>query len=226
MRKIASIILFLLLLIGAYAYQANARMTQGIESSGNKTTDHTKKEEAEGKEVWEKLQSKELACDKLSDENFAVLGEYFMGRMMGDSHSAMNEMMARMQGEQGETAIHVVMGKRLSGCDTAAAFPLGSSGWLPMMQMMWGGWSPSAGFNPTNNSMMNFGYGFGIFSWLFMLLWWVFIIVAAVALVKWLAGQFGGGTSNRKALDILKERYAKGEIDQKELEEKKRNLAS
>src|SRR3990167_9576050 len=186
---------------------------------------HTAREEAEGKAVWEKLQTKELACKDLSDDNFGTLGEYFMGQMIGDFHEAMNNMMIQMMGEKGEEQMHVVMGKRLSGCDTSAAFPSQGIGFMPMMQMMMGGWSSPFGFNPTNNSMMNFGYGFGFFGWLFMLLWWVLIIVAVIALVKWLANQFKGGVLSKTALDILKERYAKGEIDKKEFEEKKKELS-
>ena len=193
--------------------------------SNSTPDDHTAREEAEGKATWEKLQAKQTACTDLSDEDFGALGEYFMGQMMGSSHSAMNQMMVNMMGEEGEEQIHIVMGKRLSGCDTSAAFPSQGVGFMPMMQMMMGGWSSPFGFNPTNNSMMNFGYGFGFFGWLFMLLWWVLIIVAVIALVKWLANQFKGGVSSKTALDILKERYAKGEIDKKEFEEKKKELS-
>src|SRR3989344_9502546 len=76
------------------------------------TDGHTAREEAEGKIVWEKLQAKQIQCSDLSDDEFGVLGEYFMGQMMGDSHEAMNNMMIQMMGEEGEEQMHVVMGKR------------------------------------------------------------------------------------------------------------------
>ena len=57
---------------------------------------------------------------------------------------------------------------------------------------------------------------------------WIFWILLAVVLL-WgfkTALTEGGGNTNetRSALDILKERYAKGEIDQREFEQKKRDL--
>lgn len=184
---------------------------------------HTTREEAEGKIVWEKLQAKQTTCANLSDENFGTLGEYFMGRMMGGSHEAMNNMITQMMGEKSEEQMHVVMGKRMSGCDKSAELP---GGWMPMMQTMTRGMS-------NNNSMMNFGL-FGFFGWIFMLLWWVLIIAGVVALVKWLMGQYRGDYHNREksastadvsSLGILKERYAKGEINKEEFERMKKDLA-
>src|SRR3989338_9148734 len=188
---------------------------------------HTAREEAEGKAVWEKLQTKELACEDLSDDNFGTLGEYFMGQMMGNSHEAMNNMMIQMMGEQGEEQMHAVMGKRLSGCDTSVAFPSQGTGFMPMMQMMMGGWSSPSGLKQENNSMMNFGFSpFGGFGWIFMILWWVLIIAGIVALIKWLMAQSHGSHGHEKSpLEILKERYAKGEIDKKEFEDRKRDLS-
>src|SRR3989338_4297191 len=174
---------------------------------------HTAREEAEGKAVWEKLQTKELACKDLSDDNFGTLGEYFMGqKMVGDSHEAMNNMMIQMMGEKGKEQMHVVMCKRLSGCDTSAAFPSQGIGFMPMMQMMMGGWSFPFGNNSTNK-MMNFGFGpFGGFGSIFMILWWVLIIAGIVALIKWLTSQSRDTHNHEKsALEVLKERYAKGE---------------
>src|SRR3989338_8647467 len=109
----------------------------------NEVVEHTAREEQEGKELWNKLQAKEVACENLNDGQYGVLGEYFMGTMAGDSHTAMNAMMIQAHGEDGEEQIHIVMGKRLSGCDISASFPAISGGWMPMMNMMWGGWSAS-----------------------------------------------------------------------------------
>jgi putative membrane protein len=241
--------IFAVSVIGTFPTSANAQMMnarrfdgQGFSNSSadwEEVVEHTLREESEGRVVWDKLQAKELACENLSDEQFGVLGEYFMGQMTGNSHAAMNAMMIQTHGEDGEEQIHIVMGRRLSGCDTSAAFPAGSGGWMPMMNMMWGGWSsPFDGNNSTNN-MMNFGFGsFGGFGWIFMILWWVLIIAGIAALIKWLTSSQSRGTNNYEksaspderangggpALEILKERYAKGEINKKEFEEKKKDL--
>jgi len=193
----------------------------------NVPDDHTKQEEAEGREVLGKLQDKTLSCENLSEHDFGSLGEYYMGTMTGESHTAMNAMITRMHGEEGEEQIHVAIGKRLSGCDTSAAIPGGDFGSMPIMNMM-GGWSDPSGFkNNFNKHMMNYGYSMsygGGLGFLFMVFVWIILIVSTAGVVRWV---FGGGRwqEHGSALSILKERYAKGEIDKKEFEEKKRELA-
>ena len=213
------------LLVTTFILWYNPVFAQSMMGFSNGIDDHTAREEAEGRAVWDKLQAKQVGCVDLSDEDFGALGEYFMGQMTGDSHEAMNAMMTQMMGEEGEEAMHVVMGKRLSGCDTSAAFPSQGVGFMPMMQMMMGGWSSPFGNNSTNN-MMNFGFtSFSWFGWIFMILFWVLVIVGIIALIKWLTNQNNGDNkSGQSVLDILKERYVKGEIDKKEFEDKKRDL--
>ena len=68
-----------------------------------------------------------------------------------------------------------------------------------------------------------FGFGGG-----FMILWWIVIIAVVVMVIKWLTssyGESGGGSRESNALEILKERYARGEIDEKEFQKRKRELS-
>jgi len=86
-----------------------------------------------------------------------------------------------------------------------------------------------------NGGMMGGGYGgdVSIFGGILMMVFWVAIIVGIVLLVTWLIRQtaagntHGGGASStpvESALDIIKGRYARGEIDKVEFEEKKKDL--
>lgn len=152
--------------------------------SGN----HTAREEKEGKAIWEKLQAKQVTCNKLSNESFEALGEYFMGQMVGSSHEAMNTMMEQMVEKVGEEQIHIVIGRRLSGCDTSAQIPQNGLGFMPMMWMMGSARSPQVGGGA--NSMMGFGNvmgwsGFGFFgflTWIF----WIVVLVDLILLGIWL----------------------------------------
>ncbi len=85
----------------------------------------------------------------------------------------------------------------------------------------YGGWGMGSG-------MMG-GYGMGWFGGILMIVFWILIIVGLVFLIKWLIQSTGRdkttGNGENRALEILKERYARGEIDKEEFETKKKDLA-
>ena len=64
---------------------------------------------------------------------------------------------------------------------------------------------------------------------IFMILFWGLIIVGLVALIRWLLQSTGskghsGVSTGSKAIDILKERYARDEIDRDEFESMKKDI--
>lgn len=77
----------------------------------------------------------------------------------------------------------------------------------------------------TMGGFTGWSHGFG---WLFMMLIWLLIIVGIVVIVKWIVSASSAAQAPQKktALDILKERYARGEIDQAEFEQKRRDIES
>jgi putative membrane protein len=98
----------------------------------------------------------------------------------------------------------------LLGLPTLAMAQAGDAYWGP--HMMWGGWLP-----------MFFGF-------LMMLLFLGVLVGLIVLVVRWLGGSEHSPfrhvprQGERSALDILKERLARGEIDVAEYEERRRAL--
>ena len=73
--------------------------------------------------------------------------------------------------------------------------------------------------------MDGYGYGSGMMSggyWIIALIFWLMVLIGLVLLIKYLWE--GGGRKEESALEVLKKRYARGEISKEEFEEKKKDL--
>ena len=73
------------------------------------------------------------------------------------------------------------------------------------------------------------GWGMGWFGGIFMIVFWILILVGLVFVIRWLvqttAKKEDSGQRGSQAMEILKERYARGEIDKTQFESMKRDLA-
>ena len=74
--------------------------------------------------------------------------------------------------------------------------------------------------------MMNWGnYGWGMgFGWIFMVLFLTLVILGIVYIVQAISRKSGQSGTQETPLDILKKRYAKGEITKEEFERMKGDL--
>jgi putative membrane protein len=65
----------------------------------------------------------------------------------------------------------------------------------------------------------------GILMMLMMFLFWVLVIVGLLVAIRWLIAR-GKSQQSDSALNLLRERYARGEINKEEFESKKKDLSS
>ena len=81
------------------------------------------------------------------------------------------------------------------------------------------------------------GYGIGLLGGFFMIIFWILVIVGVILLIRWLVGQSGAGGGHmmgmggqmmappgNRAMETLKDRYAKGEIGKEEFDQMKKDL--
>ena len=71
---------------------------------------------------------------------------------------------------------------------------------------------------------MGNGLGLGIFGAIISLIFWILVIIAIVYLVKYLLYGGNRGVREDEALEMLKKRYAKGEVSKEEYDRMKKEL--
>lgn len=162
-------------------------------------------------EEAKQLIDSEISCDTLSDEQLESIGEYYMEQMHpGEAH----EMMDKMMGGEGSDSLkqmHIQMAKRIY-CNEdvngmmSGGMMMGTGGMMNMMGGSFGGGS----------------------MWLWSIvgiLFWIALLVVLIFLIVWLYKKVTGqATNSNSALEILKKRFAKGELSKKEFESMKKEI--
>lgn len=221
-----------LFLINTHTTHAHMDSMVGADNNENTAVsenDHTESVEKVLQEMLSKQKVstiQELNLSKISNDDWEHLGDAVMElEHPGEAH----EVMDRMMGGEGSKLLrqmHINMGKAYLGYG-------GNYG--PGMMMGRG----MIGYNNNINSyqkgggddhmMGNFGsspmgiYG-GIFGLIVMLLFWILIISGLAVIIKWVINQGKVSNNKKSPIDIIKERYAKGEIDKKEFDKLKKDL--
>ncbi len=99
---------------------------------------------------------------------------------------------------------------------------------LPIVSVASMAFAASAWAGPEGDWQTGFGHmmwngGHGLWGGLMMLLFWGLVIGLVVLAVRGFSGRSDAPRGN-SALDVLKERYARGEIDEEEYERRKERL--
>lgn len=80
----------------------------------------------------------------------------------------------------------------------------------------------------SGHGMMQWGHGFWWMMPLMFIGFWLTVIVCVVFFVRWLSASSkaneGGGAKGQSAVEILKLRYVRGEIEKEEYEAKKKDI--
>ena len=167
------------------------------------------------------LAESNVSCNSLNDAQLEAIGEYYMEQMHpGEAHELMDSLMG---GESSESLrqMHIYMAKRLYCGEYGNNYGMmggnmmsGNNGLMPMM----------AGGN-----MMGYANNFGMMGygglWSLWGLLWMAVWIGILALIVWAIYKLiSQGAKGENSIEIIKKRYAKGEITKKEFEEIKREI--
>ena len=143
-----------------------------------------------------------IGCDKLTDEQLESIGDYYMEQMQpGEAHEMMDQMMGG-EGSESLRQVHINMAKRLY-CNEDVGGMMGGG----MMNMMMGNYQEYYGYNNFWNIL------------------WLIFLIGVIVLIIWLIYKFTKkGKESETPINILQKRYAKGEINKKQIDEMKKEL--
>ena len=149
-------------------------------------------------------------CKSLSNSQLEIIGEYYMEQMHpGTAHELMHEMMGLTEGSKAEEQFHINLARTLY-CGESGGMMGGS-----MVNVMMGGGNMMGNY-PGVYGYGNYGY-WDIFQILFLL---------AIIFLVWFVYKFvtKKNSSSATPLNILKQRFAKGEITKKQFDAMKKDM--
>ena len=191
-------------------------------------------DQARGAAILRSLQQGQKTCSQLTDSDFELIGEAWMGQVLGSpqAHQAMNQLMSSMMGSPGEEQMHQFMGQRASGCGGGTA-PAGFAAMMGRMGLMaayqggtgmtggqstnGGGYGGMMGGSPANQNGDNDDSGISAGAMVGMMA--VPIIAIALALLIFKPWRRSGNAQER-----LDRRLASGELSAEEYRERKKLL--
>lgn len=191
--------------------------------------------EQQGAQLLQSLQAGEQKCQQLSRDQSESVGEYVMGRMLGSTtrHEAMDQRMRTMTGASGEAQAHVFMGQRFTGCATGAA-PGAFGSMMGMMSNYSGARGGVMGNGRDGGNSIGNGNGmmggsdsrsdddndWGSTNTVLVIL----LAAMAAALAALAARRPWQQSSLQTPFDILSDRYARGDIDTADYEQRRSAL--
>jgi uncharacterized membrane protein len=163
-----------------------------------------------------------VSCDKLSDEQLEMIGEYYMEQMHpGERHEVVDRMMGG-EGSESLKRAHIQMALVLYCGETDT--PVTYGGMMGMMPFMYRSGFGGGTIGYPYGGMMGYDMmGYGAWSWINLLLW-ILVFIALILVIIWLYRNVTGAGRSVSAAEIVKQRYAKGEISKKQYEEMKKDL--
>jgi putative membrane protein len=179
----------------------------------------TASEEAQGAQLLQSFQAGKKTCQQLSRDQFELIGESVMGRMLGSTatHEAMNRQMTSVMGTSGEAQAHTFMGQRFTGCAAGRA----PAAFGSMMGMMGGYASASGSMMGGSSSGSSGDSGWSGADTVIVVLMGILLAAVLGVLVAWRPWR---RPSVKAPLDLLNERYARGEIDSEEYASRRQAL--
>jgi putative membrane protein len=164
----------------------------------------------------------QIDCNKVTDQQFEELGEAWMDAAIPDPQH--HEMMDGMLGGPGSKSLanaHRRMGAQYLGCIRGGGYGNwmypGNSGFDGMGGMMYG--------NGYGHGGWMYSWGGGIFMWIIMIAVIAVVVYIIVAPISSRQNRTQGQQPTESAQEILKKRYAKGEISKEEYERMKKDIS-